>query len=157
MRIKVLLAVAAAGSLCLSGCGSSSDVWVTCEIHRHGQPYTVPETHSLQVTFYALEGKDETGKIKAAGEPYPAGRTADGKFEVPGPEGRGIPPGKYRISVIQKPKGTSAAPKPKSKREAADRDTDFLRDQFSPDASPIVRTIDAKSAQLVIDLDSPSG
>ena len=52
---------------------------------------------------------------------------------------------------------SAAAPKPKSKREAPDRDVDFLKDRFGPTTSPIVRTIDGKNTRLVIDLESPSG
>jgi hypothetical protein len=157
VRTAFLVAISAAISLSSSGCGSTNDVWVTCEILRNGRPFSVPETHSVQVTFYALETKDENGKVNSTNEPYAAARRGDGKFEVPGPEGRGIPPGKYRIAVIHKPKGTNAAPKPKSKREVADREFDFLRDRFGPQTSPIVRTIDTKSSQVVIDLDSPAG
>jgi hypothetical protein len=156
VRTTLLLAASAVMALSFSGCRSSDDVYVTCEIQRYGKPYAVPDTQSLQVTFYAMETKDESGKVKQTNEPYAAARSSDGKYEVPGPDGRGIPPGKYRIAVIQKPKSTATAPKPKSKNEAPDRDTDYLADKFGPNTSPIVRTIDAKTAQLVIDLESPS-
>jgi hypothetical protein len=157
VRSVFYLGIITGFALAMPGCGSSNEVWVTCEIQRYGKPYSVPENHSLQVTFYAMKVTDQNGKTTPSSEPYPAASTGDGKFEVPGPAGRGIPPGKYRVSVIQTPKNTATAPKPKSKREAADRDFDFLRDKFSPESSPIVRTIDGKTTQLAIDLDSPAG
>ena len=135
MRSVFCLGIVAGLALAMPGCGSSNEVWVTCEILRYGKPYTVPETQSLQVTFYAMEVTDQNGKTTPSNEPCAAASIGDGKFEVPGPGGRGIPPGKYRVSVIQTPKNTATAPKPKTKREAADRDFDFLRDKFSPETS----------------------
>jgi hypothetical protein len=157
VRFSICLTACAGLAFGLAGCGSSNDVWVTCELSRNGRPFTVPDAHSIQVTFYAIEVTDKDGTKKANNEPYAAAPSGEGMFEVPGRDGRGIPPGKYRISVVQKPKTASAAPQPKSKREAADRDFDFLRDRYGPTTSPIVRTVDSKASHLQIDLDNPSG
>ena len=77
---------------------------------------------------------------------------------MPGPEGYGIPAGKYRIAVIRKPKtGTLKPGEAKGRRppKAPDRDEDFLKNQFGPDSSPIIRTVDS-SCHLTIDMDQPS-
>lgn len=134
----------------LSGCGSSQALWVTCEVAQGGKPYAVPDGQVLHVTFHAMEAKDETGKT-VAGDPYAAALTSDGKYEVLGREGRGIPPGKYRIALAQTPKSTATAPR-KSKKFAPDRDHDFLEDRYSPTRSPIILTVD-RADHLVIDLD----
>jgi hypothetical protein len=43
-----------------------------------------------------------------------------------------------------------------TKRFAHDRDTDLLKEQFSPERSPIIREI-TSSCDLAIDLDNPAG
>jgi hypothetical protein len=103
-----------------------------------------------------MEVKDQSGATRSNGEPFPAAPTDEGTFEVPGPEGRGIPPGKYRISVVLNPRNSVTAPRPKSQRDAANRDHDFLGGRFGPASSPIVRTLDAPT-HVVIDLDRPTG
>ena len=62
---------------------------------------------------------------------------ADGTSTVPGPDGRGIPPGKYRVSVTQKYRTKHTVNKPKKLGTAPiDRDTDLLGERFSPTGSP---------------------
>ena len=63
---------------------------------------------------------------------------ADGTFKVGGPDGKGIVPGKYRISVS---KGAMGQP-------------DELKDAFSRDKSPLTVDIPAASSAVVeVDLD----
>jgi hypothetical protein len=159
ISVRVRMTLRALGLLALfaglPGCSGSSGVTVTCEVAKAGQPYTAPPDQTVQITFYALEANGEDGKPIAKNEPYAAAPTGDGKYEVPGPDGRSIPPGKYRISIVQTPKTGATAPRPGSKRNAPDRDHDYLKDQFGPVSSPIVRTVD-RSAHLVLDLDRPA-
>src|SRR5262249_32288974 len=89
-----------------------------------------------------------------ANEPFPATvNDEDGTFEVLGPDGRGIPPGKYRVSVTQKYRTKHTIDKPKARGEAPiNRDTDLLGDRYSPSGSPlIVEVLD--STQIVVALD----
>jgi hypothetical protein len=130
-------------------------VWVTCEVAKGGKPYSVPENQVVQITFYAVDVKDENGQAISGNQPYPAATTGEGKYEIPGPDGRGIMQGKYRVSVIQTPKSSTTAPAQKSRRLAPDRDHDYLEDRFGPTTSPIVRTVE-KSSHLIIDLDRPT-
>ena len=148
------------GLLCwvLPGCGSADVLWVTVDLQKGGQPYLAPENQSVQVTFYGLERKNPVPGQSFAHQPFSARSNGDASYEVLGPDGLGIPAGKYRISVIRKPKsGTLKAAPPKGRMppKAPDRDEDFLRNQFGPETSPIVRTVE-KSCRLVIDLDRPA-
>ena len=105
-----------------------------------------------------MERKNPVPGQEFGREPFAARLKGEATYEVPGPEGYGIPAGKYRVSVIQKPKaGTLTPPKSKGRMpgKAPDRDEDFLKNQFGPESSPIIRTID-KSCHLTIDLDQPS-
>src|SRR5262249_27811671 len=101
----------------LIGCGSSNTIWVTGKLLKGGSPFTPPEGRSNQVVLIAMDVKDDAGKTVGNNEPYAAVvNPADATFEVPGPEGRGIPPGKYRISVTQVQR-TKRSPPPKKRGE----------------------------------------
>ena len=70
----------------------------------------------------------------------------DGSFTVPGREGHGIRPGKYRIAVVETLRREaldqlkkSSKPKPGQKR--IDNDTNFLESTFGEKTSPFVRDI----------------
>jgi hypothetical protein len=144
--------------LLLSGCGPSDAVWVTLDLKKGGQPFVAPEGQSVQVTFYGMERKTPVPGQQFGREPFAARLKGEATYELPGPDGYGIPAGKYRVSVIRKPKtGTLRAGVAKGKKppKAPDRDEDFLRDQFGPDSSPIVRTVE-QSSHLTIDLDRPT-
>ena len=128
--------------LLLPGCGPSDAVWVTLDLQKGGKPYVAPENQSVQVTFYGMERKTPVPGESFGHEPFMARNKGEATYEVPGPEGYGIPAGKYRISVIRKPKtGTLKPSEAKGKKgiKAPDRDEDFLKNQFGPDSSPIIR------------------
>jgi hypothetical protein len=141
-----------------SGCGSSNTVWVTGTLLKGGNPYVPPAGHRVGLTFLAMEVQDASGKIVANNEPYAAElNPKDGSFLVPGPEGKGIPAGKYRISVIQKLTRDAFDARlraTKNRAQAFDRETDYFRNEFGPETSPIVRDVNS-SGVLTIDLDRP--
>ncbi len=144
--------------LLLPGCGHSDAVWVTVDLVKGGKPFVAAENQSVQVTFYGLERKTPLPGESFGHEPFAARLKTEATYEVPGPEGYGIPAGKYRIAVIHKPRtGTLKPAEAKGRRppKAPDRDQDFLKDQFGPDSSPIIRTVDS-SCHLTIDMDQPS-
>jgi hypothetical protein len=144
--------------LLLPGCGPSDAVWITLDLQKGGKPYVAPENQSVQVTFYGIERKTPLPGQKFEHEPFAARLTGEAKYEVPGPEGYGIPAGKYRISVIRKPKSGTLKPgeaKGRKAPKAPDRDEDFLKNQFGPDSSPIIRAVES-SCHLTIDMDQPS-
>ncbi len=88
---------------------------------------------------------------------FAARMKSEATYEAPGPEGYGIPAGTYRIAIICKPRpGTAKPSEAKGKRpNAPDRDEDYLKDQFGPESSPIIRTVDS-SCHLSINKDQPS-
>jgi hypothetical protein len=144
--------------LLLPGCGPSDAYRVTVDLQKGGKPYVAPENQSVQVTFYGMERKTPVPGENFGRQPFQARVTGEASYEVPGPEGYGIPAGKYRIAIIQKPRaGTLKRGEAKGKRPpiAPDRDEDFLKDQFGPDNSPIIRTVD-RSCHLTINMDQPS-
>jgi hypothetical protein len=142
-----------------SGCGGGNAVWVTGKLLKGGSPYKPPTDQIVYVTFVAMEIKDESGKSVAAGDQLMANLDqASGSFSVPGKEGRGIPPGKYRIAVTQKMTREAfdaSNPKPRKGMKGVDRETDTLGNKFSIDTSPIIREVTG-AQEIVIDLDKPT-
>jgi len=142
----------------LAGCGSSQAVWVKGTVTKSGTAYKVPEGENLDITFYTLESISDGDRKIPAGEPFSGTfNQEDSSFTVPGPEGNGIPPGKYKISLIQKLDRESVDKKNASVKKGQkrfDRDTDLLKGRFGEE-SPIVREIKV-SGDLIIDLDKPT-
>src|SRR6516165_3562032 len=84
------------------GCGNSNAVKVTGKLLQAGQPYIPQAGQRVVVTLHVVDAKDAAGKAVPAAEPFQAYYDPkDGTFVVPGPDGYGIPPGKYRISIFQ--------------------------------------------------------
>jgi hypothetical protein len=160
MRPRSLLFALLGASLAASaGCGSSNTVRVTGKLLKGGTPYVAPSDQRISLTFVAMDVKDDSAKTSLAGEPFLADLDpATGTFTVPGKEGKGIPPGKYRVAVTQKMTREAfdaANPQPKKGTKRVDRETDMLGDRFGLDKSPIVREV-VGSTSLTIDLDKPT-
>ena len=102
---------------------------------KGGQPYTVLADDYVRVTFYQLTPDGAPGKNSYAAT-Y---NNADGTFRAVGPDGKGIPPGRYRVCV-----------------EHEHKRRDLFRGAYNTDATPFVFEIDAKTKELVIDLDRRS-
>jgi hypothetical protein len=139
-----------------AGCsGRGNTVSITGKLLKGGAPYVPPSGQLVSVTLVGIEIQDETGKKVQGGDPFLAiVDQTNGSFSVPGPEGYGIPPGKYRVTVTQKLSRdafNAANPRPK---KGVDRETDMLRDKFGVTTSPFIRQVD-KSQELTIDLDKP--
>jgi hypothetical protein len=114
----------------LVGCGKG--VVVKGKVTDNGQPLTVSDKGVLTIAFHA----DDTTKAV-----YPADVKKDGTFEVPGPEKKGVPPGKYHIVIQQ------MDPYPK---------TDKLKGKFAPGKTAIVREV-APGKEIDIDVSKPEG
>jgi hypothetical protein len=158
-RFRLVLALWIASLFLSSGCGDAGNtIWVTGNLLKGGAKYEPPADQLVSVTFVALEVKDKDGKQVGSNEPYLADYDpADGSFSVRGVDGKGIPPGKYRIAVTQKMRREAFdAANPKPKRKGPNRETDTLNNKFGLDTSPITREI-PKSTRLEIDLDKPAG
>lgn len=80
----------------LLGCGSSGPpvVAVSGKITRNGETMAVkPMVGRLTISFYPVAAE-------GAAVVEEADLQADGTFTVPGKNGNGIPPGKYKIAVV---------------------------------------------------------
>ena len=85
--------------LSLTGCSSSEPLYeVKGKVQRGGQPMVVQEMRSGAGgrVMVLLHGVDPGEKYQG---PYGAIVKSDGTFSVPGPTGKGIPPGKYRVEI----------------------------------------------------------
>ncbi|MDB5352636.1 MAG: hypothetical protein JWN86_3883 [Planctomycetota bacterium] len=145
---RALVLIAALG---MTGCGSN--VKVTGTVSRSGLPVDAVKGMQLEVGFHPLAKAEVDGKTPTGPDLYAANVASDGSFDVPGIDGEGIPPGKYRVSVVLRAGRDRSQAKKKGKN--GDPDKDLLNGAFAPENSPIVREI-TSSQPLRIDLDQPS-
>ncbi len=143
-----------------SGCGSSERLSVSGTLLKGGEKYVPVEGRTIDVYFYPLvEG---AGSASSVGDPEMADyNEADGSFTVPGRDGNGILPGKYRITISETLRRESFDQLKNEKKTGGgkskkiDRETDFNEATFGPNTSPIVREIKT-STKLVIDMAKPA-
>src|SRR5207249_8932063 len=83
-------------SLLVAGCGGGDTVRVTGQLMKDGKPYTANLEGKEPETFAV----DFVGTINERKYLYSATIAANGSFRVDGREGRGIPKGQYRITVL---------------------------------------------------------
>ena len=132
MRIlKGLLAAA----LCLalaSGCGGATRLNTKGRIVKGGGPFTVPQGEYVRVIFFPVtaDGKPPQNTYIAT---Y---NGADGTFRAVGPDGKGIPPGKYRIAL-----------------EHVRKKQDLFNGNYDGNKSPFVFDVNSSTGELLIDLD----
>ncbi|MBO0699889.1 MAG: hypothetical protein J2P46_15935 [Zavarzinella sp.] len=119
----------------LAGCGGDGRINAKGRVIKAGQPYTVPEGDYVRVTFYELTPDGANGKNSYAA----TFNNADGTFRAVGPDGRGIPPGKYRVCV-----------------EHERKRRDLFRGAYNTDTTPYVFDVDSRTKELLIDLDRRS-
>lgn len=139
----------------LPGCGGSGHyVWVTGKLLKGETPYAAPAGQSVTLAFVGIETMDASGKMVKYTDQYQADLDPSGSFKLRGPEGQGIPPGKYRVAISQRyTREAFEALKPRPKGLV--RDDDVLKDAFGLMTSPIVREVKGP-ADLVIDMDQPA-
>jgi len=145
---------------CLAGCGHGESVWVTGTLQKGGEIYKPPEGHKLALYFCPMA---EGAQAKPAGDIEMADYDArDGSFTVPGREGYGIPPGKYRIAVVETLRRdavdeskNSSKPKRDHNQKRIDHDMNFLETSFGMKTSPFVRDFKT-STRLTLDMAKPA-
>ncbi len=144
--------------VCLAGCGSGDNIWVTGMLQKGGEMYKPPDGHKLALYFCPMPGEasaTRTGDVEMADyDPR------DGSFTVPGREGYGIPPGKYRIAVVETVRREALdklkeASKSKRGRTPIRDDTNFLEASFGEQTSPFVRDL-RLSTKLTLDMSKPN-
>ncbi|MFO0925588.1 MAG: hypothetical protein U0736_00925 [Gemmataceae bacterium] len=130
-RLPAALAVGTVAVILLTGCpsGGPKNVPIKGKLVDNGQPVKAaaklpPGDPGMRVEFITVKGG-------VAGEPYGASVNAgEGTFTVPGPKGKGIPPGQYKVSVHV---GAFGAP-------------DALKGAFIPEKTPLTVDIPDKPA-----------
>ncbi len=122
------------GIFALSGCGGDGRLNVKGRVLRNGAALKTTEPDFVRVIFFPVttDGRPPKNTYLAA---YDGG---DGTFEAIGPDGHGVPPGKYRVAV-----------------ELSRKRKDLLKGAFDGDHSPFVFDVDAGTKELVLDLEKP--
>jgi hypothetical protein len=142
----------------LAGCGRGDTIWVTGVLQKGGQIYEPPAGRKLALYFCPM--KDGTSVDPSGDVEMVDYNSKDGSFTVPGSEGYGIRPGKYRIAVVETLRRETRvqlnrAVKPKRGQKRIDNDTNFLEPTFGEKTSPFVRDI-TKSTNLALDMANPT-
>jgi hypothetical protein len=77
------------------GCGDSSRIHAKGRIVKGGQPYLAQEGEGFRVFFVPLDGVKGNHYDSYAAEYNPE----TGAFRVEGKDGKGLPPGRYRVDL----------------------------------------------------------
>jgi hypothetical protein len=118
----------------LSGCGGGDKRYnFKGRVVKGGAPYAVPEGDTVRLTFYPVteDGGNPKNTYIAQYD------NKNGTFKAYGPDGKGIPPGKYLIGL-----------------EHLNKRKDLFGGAYDGDHSQFVFDITDKSKEIVIDLDS---
>lgn len=105
---------------------------VTGKVVKGGAALAVPEEEYVRVTFFPVTTDGGPPKNTYAAS-Y---NRSDGTFRATGGDGKGIPPGKYRVAVEHEKRGGDA-----------------FKGAYDGDRSRFEFDIDRKTKPLVIDLD----
>jgi hypothetical protein len=117
-------------ALALCGCGDGK-LRPRGQILKGGVPFKVPEGEYVRVVFHPIP--EDGGRAR---NQYVAvyDRT-DGTFRVVGADGRGLPPGKYRVAI-----------------EHERKKKDLFNGAYDGENSPYVIEVNGSSGNIVIDL-----
>jgi hypothetical protein len=121
----------------LVGCGGPVLIRPKGRVLKGGAPLALKEEEYVNIFFVPVVGEGQ----KHPGDVYAARyNDADGTFQATGKDGKGLPPGRYKITV-----------------EHLRKKKDLLRGAFGPDKTPFVREVTASTRELTLDLDKPNG
>jgi hypothetical protein len=133
MRRIVFLLVLPPLSLTLLGCGDGK-LRTRGQILKDGAPYVAAEDEIVHVTLVPIPERGE----KVQDWHIAVFSKTDGTFVASGKDGKGVPPGKYRIAV-----------------EHLRHKKDLLNGAFGTENSPFVREVKTSSDTLTLDLAKP--
>jgi serine/threonine protein kinase len=102
-------------------------------IAKSGEPLQLTEDERISVAFFPAEASGTTF------DAYLTQRKEDGTLQVIGKDGKGMPLGKYRVSL-----------------EHFKQEKDLFKGAYSGSKSPIIREVKNGSDEIVIDLDNPT-
>lgn len=123
--------------LTAGGCGAKNDLLpLRGRILKAGEKFEAGNLEIMQVIFVP---------ILPSGEPprdhyYANVNDLDGTFVVAGKTGKGLPPGKYRVSL-----------------ELMKQKKDQFHGRYDAVNSPYIFDVDASTAEVVIDVERPPG
>jgi hypothetical protein len=121
-------------ALAVLGCGDGR-LRTRGQVVKDGQPYVAEENDIVHVIFVPMP---EAG-VKVLDYHVAVFNKTDGTFVASGKDGKGVPPGKYRIAI-----------------EHLRQKKDVLNGAFSAEKSPFVREVKSSSDTLTLDLSKPS-
>ena len=127
--LRYLIAALAVG-LVASGC-SRPMLQTKGRVLKGGQPFLAKEGEFVRVTFVPVTDGGRAPDYFVAEV-----NREDSTFRVAGKDGRGMPPGKYRVAV-----------------ELDRHRSDLLKGAFNAERSPFVFDVDDRTPEIVIDLD----
>jgi hypothetical protein len=122
-------------SLFALGCGGPAMIKAKGRIVQGGAPYALEEGESFRV-FFVPQGMphDRYDSFAAAFD------KASGRFEVMGKDGRGLPPGKYRVDL-----------------ELMKNRDDLFKGRLMGKKSPFTCEVTSSSDEVVVDLGQVEG
>jgi hypothetical protein len=123
------------GVVLLAGCGGPALIQPRGRLLKGGAPLPLKDSEHVTIFFVPVvaEGRPHPGENYAARY-----NRADGTFQATGKDGKGLPPGKYKVTVGH-----------------FRRKTDLLDGAFSAANTPFVHDLDARSGEIVLDLARP--
>jgi hypothetical protein len=116
----------------ICGCSSDGRIQARGKLVKNGAPFKLGEAEGMRIVFVPYEASGSTF------DTYVAVFDGNGSFKVTGKDGKGLPPGKYRVTV-----------------EHLKKKEDQFKGAFSGKKTPIVREVTNSSTEIVIDLDNP--
>ncbi len=123
-----------------TGCGDGRFV-ASGRLTKNGEPYVVPENETVHLALVRVQDGTPSGNSGDSFGTYVAlFDKQSGTFRVTGADGKGLPPGKYRVTL-----------------EVLKNKKDVLKGAFGIDNSPLVREVTGKADELNLDLEHPNG
>jgi hypothetical protein len=129
--VAAVIVIAIAIAIAVFGFNSSDMIKVKGHLVKDGQPYIIDEKEGLRIFFVPVSAPENTFDSFSA-----LYDRDDGSFHVTGKDGKGMPPGEYRISL-----------------ELRLNRSDRLNGEFSSKKSPLTCKIDSSHRDVVIDLE----
>lgn len=144
MRTFTLATIAAIVACWTAGCGGGdgppptnlkdvSGAKVTGRLLQSGKPVKILKEETIRVSFVSLDDQLVASSAEVKAE--------DGSFEVTGPTGKGLPPGKYKVGLSS---------------DNYSGGTDRFADKFDSGASPFVAEVGPGEGQS-FDVDIATG
>ena len=131
---RLVPSAALLAGLLAAGCGGPTMIQAKGRVFKGGAPLLPGPDEAVRVMFVPIpEGGERVTDFHMA-----AYNREDGTFRAAGKDGRGVPPGKYRIAV-----------------EYLRNRNDVLKGAFDAERSPFTCVVNGREGELVLDLDKP--